>query len=114
MKFVDRDLELKLLDQMWSADDARFLVLYGRRRIGKTRLLTHWLGSREPRSSYWVAKPASSATLLRSFSRAVYRESHPGATVEPGFTYPSWEMAWREVAELTRSKRLALFLDEFT
>ncbi len=57
MKFVDRDQELAILDQMWDSDDARFLVLYGRRRIGKTRLLTHWLGKRSPRSIYWVAKP---------------------------------------------------------
>lgn len=114
MKFVDRKQELATLDQMWDTDDARFLVLYGRRRIGKTRLLTHWLGNRSPRSIYWVAKPASSTALLRSFSRAVYRESHAGAAAEPEFTYPSWEMAWREVAELTRTSRLALFLDEFT
>ncbi len=114
MKFVDRQCELEILDQMWGARDARFLVLYGRRRIGKTRLLTHWLGHRSPRAIYWVAKPASSASLLRSFSQAIYREAHPATPADPAFTYPSWEMAWREVAELSRSRRLALFLDEFT
>ncbi len=114
MKFVDRKQELAILDQMWGTEEARFLVLYGRRRIGKTRLLTHWLESRVHRAIYWVAKPASSAALLRSFSQAVYRESHAEATADPEFTYPSWEMAWQEVAELTRTSRLALFLDEFT
>ncbi len=114
MKFVDRQWELGVLDEMWKAAEARFLVLYGRRRIGKTRLLTHWLGLRSPRALYWVAKPASSASLLRSFSQALYRETHPERPADPEFTYPSWEMAWREVAEATRAGRLALLLDEFT
>ncbi len=113
MKFVDRHLELGALDQAWDTSEARFLVLYGRRRIGKTRLLTHWLGTRAPRAIYWVAKPASSASLLRSFSLAVHRGQGEGHA-DPEFTYPSWEMAWQEVAKLTRSGRLALFLDEFT
>lgn len=114
MKFVDREWELGILDRMWRDPEARFLVLYGRRRIGKTRLLTHWLRSREPRSLYWVAKPAPGASLLRGFSQAVYGLAHPGATIDPEFTLPSWEMAWHEVALLSRADRLALVLDEFT
>lgn len=113
MKFVDRHRELAVLDEMWSSPEAHFLVLYGRRRIGKTRLLTHWLGDRSPRGIYWVAKPASSASLLRSFSQVVH-EAQSSVAAGADFTYPSWEMAWQEVARLTRGGRLALFLDEFT
>ena len=113
MEFVDRHWELDVLDQAWNASDARFLVLYGRRRIGKTRLLTHWLRTRSPRAIYWVAKPASSASLLRSFSQAIHSEAGETRT-DPDFTYPTWEMAWEEVARLARTRRLALFLDEFT
>ncbi len=113
MKFVNRRWELGVLDEMWDASESRFLVLYGRRRIGKTRLLTHWLGARAPRAIYWVAKPASSVSLLRSFSQAVH-QAQGETRADPEFTYPSWEMAWQEVARLTRTGRLALFLDEFT
>lgn len=126
MQFVDRKWELGVLDEMWATTEARFLVLYGRRRVGKTRLLTHWLGQHRlhaehrldakhrPRSIYWVAKPDSSANLLRSFSQALYREAHPDTKPDHGFTYPTWEMAWHQVAELAKSQRLALFIDEFT
>ena len=114
MQFVDREWELKTLDQMWTAGEARFLVLYGRRRIGKTRLLTHWLSSRSPHALYWVAKPASSASLLRDFSQSFWRHTHPGQAVDPGFSYPSWEMIWQAVAEESRNGRFALLLDEFT
>ena len=113
MKFVGRQRELEVLDEMWTAPQGRFLVLYGRRRIGKTRLLTHWLTDRRPRSIYWVARPASSSALLLSFSQALFREGR-GKEPDPAFTYPSWEMAWQEVAELSRDEPLALLLDEIT
>jgi len=43
MDFVGRDAELSLLDRLWDSPKATLLILYGRRRVGKTRLLTHWL-----------------------------------------------------------------------
>ena len=39
-QFVGREQELAVLDVEWQAPGARFLVLYGRRRVGKTALLT--------------------------------------------------------------------------
>ena len=41
--FVGREAELDLLDRLWERSGATLLILYGRRRVGKTRLLTHWL-----------------------------------------------------------------------
>ncbi len=114
MKFVDRERELAILDQLWAAERGQFLVLYGRRRTGKTRLLTHWLVTRTLRAIYWVAKPTSAAALLRSFSQVVYNYAHPDAPADLDFTYPSWEMALAQVRTLTATGRLALFLDEFT
>ncbi|MBX3747176.1 MAG: ATP-binding protein [Verrucomicrobiae bacterium] len=44
MAFVDRAAELRELDL--AAKHGGLLVVYGRRRIGKTRLLRHWLDGR--------------------------------------------------------------------
>jgi len=43
--FINRARELEELDA--HARAGGLLVVFGRRRVGKTRLLTHWLGSRE-------------------------------------------------------------------
>lgn len=45
LDFVNRTLELKELDA--HAREGGLLVVFGRRRVGKTRLLTHWLSSRD-------------------------------------------------------------------
>lgn len=45
--FVGRTSELNLLDELYASRKSEFLVLYGRRRVGKTRLLTEWLTTRK-------------------------------------------------------------------
>lgn len=42
MKFLDRHDELARLDRIASSDEAGLAVVYGRRRVGKTRLLLEW------------------------------------------------------------------------
>jgi len=63
---------------------------------------------------YWVASPTSAATLLRSFSQAIYNFSNPGAPAPATFTFATWEQAFSQVASLAERERLALFIDEFT
>ncbi len=45
MEFVNREAELRELDA--AAKHGGLLVVYGRRRVGKTRLLRHWLAARD-------------------------------------------------------------------
>lgn len=90
------------------------LILYGRRRVGKTRLLTHWLNESSNRVLYWVAVPTTSQEQLLSFSQALYNFSNPDTPAPAAFTYATWEQAWVQVAALAQQERLALFVDEFT
>ena len=43
--FIDRHQELAALEQMFQSEMAEFFVLYGRRRVGKTELLTQFCGN---------------------------------------------------------------------
>ncbi|MCZ7666840.1 MAG: ATP-binding protein [Chloroflexi bacterium] len=112
--FRGRVAELKLMDSLWDAPEATLLILYGRRRVGKTRLLIHWLNECSDRGIYWVAEPSSALHQLRSFSQAIYNFSHPGMPAPQDFTYANWDQAFAEVARLAQTERLALFIDEIT
>lgn len=124
LSFVGREAELQLLDRLWARPEATLLILYGRRRVGKTRLLTHWLhqgsvGEADKdrlarRVLYWVAEPSSARDQLRSFSQAVYNFANPQAPAPEDFSYASWQQAWEQVAALAQNERLALLIDEFT
>ena len=112
--FVGRSRELEVLDNLWASQKARLLILYGRRRVGKTRLLTHWLQRQDNEGLYWVAEPASALTQLRSFSQALMSFIDPEADVPPDFTFASWELAFRQLALYAQKRRVALFIDEVT
>ena len=122
--FVGREAELQLLDRLWARPEATLLILYGRRRVGKTRLLTYWLRQGDAgetgqeqtarRVLYWVAEPSSARDQLRSFSQAVYNFANPQAPAPEDFTYANWQQAWQQVAALAQIERLGLLLDEFT
>ena len=111
--FVDREKELSALNKVLKWNGAQFATLYGRRRVGKTALLLEWARRSQVPYLYWVAARESSAMLLRSFSQAVYNHARPDQPADGMFTYPSWEMALREAANLGRTERVILILDEF-
>jgi uncharacterized protein len=118
--FLGRQRELALLNELGTTPEATLLILYGRRRVGKTRLLRQWIQQARQegrRALYWVAEPSSSQSQLRSFSQAIYNFAPgvAGAGVAPAeFSYATWEQAWLQVAALAQHEPLALFIDEFT
>lgn len=113
-EFIGRFGELSLLDNIWKTHSASLIILYGRRRIGKTRLLTHWLRQRGADGFYWMAEPTSAVDQLRSFSQALANFADPESVAPEDFTYASWEQALRQVTLLSRDRRIALFIDEVT
>ena len=43
MKFIDREMELETLEQEYASEGASFVVIYGRRRLGKTTLISEFI-----------------------------------------------------------------------
>lgn len=114
MAFYDRKRELTILDDLYARPKGQLFVLYGRRRVGKTVLLNHWLGTRKHNSLFWTADRTSAGVLLRGFSQAIQRFISSGEDIPADFTYGSWELAFQEIARLAQSQRLVVVLDEFT
>ena len=97
----------------YQSQKAEFMILYGRRRVGKTRLITRWMELEKPRAFFWIAAPTSSVDQLRSFSQAVFRfesQSQPPADM----SYGDWPTAFQALARLAENERLAVIIDEFT
>ena len=114
MDFFGRDLELSLLNDVYQRPGAQFLILYGRRRVGKTRLITQWSRGIDTPVFYWMASQTSAANQLRGFSQALFQFLNPGARIEPTFSYTSWDAAFAEIGRAAADKRLVVVLDEFT
>jgi AAA+ ATPase superfamily predicted ATPase len=111
--FVDRRRELAELNALLAEPGPQFLVLYGRRRVGKTTLLLQWAKASGLPYVYWVANRLSPTLQLRSFSQALYNAAHPETPADAEFAYPTWEMALAQAVDLAAERRLILILDEF-
>ena len=113
--FVGRTFETSKLNQMWQSTKSQFLVLYGRRRVGKTRLVLHWAEQAKPEMILWLVDPDSKDAHLKQFSQKIWKFAFPHMVVPEEFTYASWDQAWTQVAELaTTARRICIFIDEFT
>lgn len=114
MPFFGRTRELDLLEKMYAKPGAHLFLLYGRRRIGKTELLKHWIQTKKHAAIYWQAELFPSKLQLASFSQAVQKYRFPGVPLPDNFTFGSWEQAFLEIAALAKATRLVVVLDEFT
>jgi len=108
--FVDRERELERLRAAWESGRAELLIVYGRRRVGKTTLLRHFLADRP--HTYWVATMTADELLRRSFTEALWRTAHPDGSA-PGFTYDDWVAALGSLADQAQSGRHAVVIDEY-
>lgn len=105
MKFLNRELEKKLLESELAKNSSRFIVLYGRRRIGKSALLTHIL---DESTIYYLADINESEIQRRFFANQI-------ATLIPNFdklTYPDWNTFFEQINQQLR-KKITIVIDEF-
>lgn len=107
MEFLNREAELGRLDGLLAAGGG-LGVVYGRRRVGKTRLLVEWLRSK--RGAYAVADQSTPDIQRRYLAEAVQ-------AALPGFaevTYPDWGVLLSRLAREARGEgwRGPLVLDE--
>ena len=105
MKFLDRIEETKILTRALSQKELSFIVVYGRRRLGKSTLLKRVLKKDD---IYFMADRSEESTQKRFLAMAI-------ATKYEGFdavVYPDWESLFRTFNQRC-DKGTTLCLDEF-
>jgi AAA+ ATPase superfamily predicted ATPase len=105
----NRERELGYLDTRYASGRAELVVLYGRRRVGKTTLAYHWVQDKP--HLFFFATQDDDATLLRRFSQLMRQAA--GEPPDPAFTFPDWETALRTLAFIARQHRFVVVIDEF-
>lgn len=105
MKFVDRIGETARLRDALSREKSSLVVVYGRRRLGKSTLIKRVLSDRDV---YFLADRSEGQhqrTLLAKVIAQVFSDFDK-------LTYPDWESMFRAV-NYRAEKRFTLCLDEF-
>lgn len=100
---------MERLDDCYQSSDGGLIVIWGRRRIGKTRLLIEWI--KKHNGLYWVADESSPEIQRKFFSQAL-EEQFPGfSEVE----YSNWDILLKRLTQeaIQKSWRGPLIIDEF-
>ena len=108
--FIGREAELKFLNDKYEENGGQLIVLYGRRRVGKTETLREFCKGKP--HVFFSCTQTTDPVQLRNFSIRMMKEDIPARDYISAFT--DWERAFRAVLDLPygNSKKL-LVIDEF-
>ena len=107
--FFGRMKELEILEKMYKKHGFEMLVLYGRRRIGKTTLISQFIQGKP--AIFFSAQEVNDKMILEVFSRQLYQFFGMAKSGLPSFT--DWNSAFMFLAEKAHNQRLILVIDEF-
>lgn len=106
--FIGRENELNTLNKLWNSDKFEFAVIYGRRRVGKTALISEFTKDKE--TIFFTGVETNAKQNLDNFSRCIM-EYNTGLT--SNVTFGNFQTALEYVFELASKKRIVLVIDEY-
>ncbi len=109
--FVNREKELGMLEERYSKGEAELLIIYGRRRVGKTELIRHFIVAKP--HIYFMADKRSEKEQLELFSSLCgdyFKDSF--LSLQP---FTSWDAAFTYLSQKLKSQQESMILvfDEF-
>lgn len=105
MNFVDRIEEQARIRKIISGEKRGFIVVYGRRRCGKSTLLKHILTDAD---IYFMADQTESTQQITLFSQSIAHQFTGFDQVK----YPNWEVLLTALNQRV-TKKICLVMDEF-
>ncbi|MBR1591097.1 MAG: ATP-binding protein [Acidaminococcaceae bacterium] len=106
--FVGREMELATLDRLYASGKFEFVVIYGRRRVGKTALISHFIQNKN--AIYFMGVESNSQQNLDNLSSSLF-EYATGSVGDSSFR--SYQAALEYVFQLAEKERLVLAVDEY-
>lgn len=107
--FYCREKELKQMNKRYMEDNFECIVIYGRRRVGKTALIKEFC--KDKPAIFFSALNATEKENLEVFSKAIYELKNSDSSNAP--VYNSFDDAFNEVTKLSKENRVVFVIDEY-
>lgn len=107
--FIGRKSELDFLESKYQTDKSQLIVLYGRRRVGKTETLREFCKDKE--HVFYSCTEYTDDAQLKAFSERILIKNIPAASYLRQFN--DWEQAFRSIIDLPADKKKLIVIDEF-
>lgn len=110
-KFLGRENELKILQKFYDKNSFNMAAIYGRRRIGKTMLINHFMHNQGCKKISFTAVEQNEKVLLSLMKEAVLRELAPELLNVIDFT--DFDKLFEFIGEYAKKDKLIFFIDEY-
>lgn len=109
MKFVNRIDELHTLEQEYQREESSMVIIYGRRRVGKTELIRHFIQNKP--AIYFLATEESEAMNRDAFQEQIadFLDNYLLRTAK----FDRWEPIFQQLVMSVKEQRIVIVIDEF-
>ena len=108
MKFIGRASELAALEREYQRDDG-FVVIYGRRRVGKTTLIKEFL--KQKNAFYFLATKEVDSQSMKRFAGVIARSTKNPMLAKVDFS--DWLDLFQVIADYMPEEKKVVVIDEF-
>ncbi|MDI3518520.1 MAG: uncharacterized protein PWQ34_667 [Caldanaerobacter sp.] len=108
-KFVNREAEIQFLETQFSREGSSFVVIYGRRRVGKTALIKEFI--KDKKAIYFLATEEIESQNINNFKTLVARFFN-NSLLEKAQNI-MWDEIFEFIANNTTNEKLVIVIDEF-
>lgn len=108
VNFIGRKEELNTLEKEFRRDGS-FVVIYGRRRIGKTTLIKEFI--KDKQAFYFLATEEVESQSMKRLASVVARVT--GNSMLQRVSFTDWLDLFREIANYRPGEKKVLVIDEF-
>ncbi len=109
-RFYCREEELRKLNKRYAGDRFECIVIYGRRRVGKTALINEFC--KDKPTIFFSALNTTGKENLQALSKAIMSFERPDMDSTPEFS--SYDAALDELTALSKDKRIVFVIDEYS
>jgi hypothetical protein len=109
MPFINREQELKVLNEKWQSNTAQFFIIYGKRRVGKTELIKQFI--KDKPALYFLADKRTTADQLHELGQIIGAYFHDEILIKNGFS--DWIEAFSYLKTKAAAEPLILAIDEY-
>ena len=111
-RFYDsgRMREMRSLEEQYANDGFKFAVIYGRRRVGKTRLISEFISNNRKKAIRFTATEDTDVVNRERFSQRIFA-TYP--ELSSLVCFPTWESAFDYIVKQARGEKLIVEIDEY-
>ena len=107
-RFINRERELGALEEQYNADGSSLVVLYGRRRVGKTALINEFF--KDKKAMYFLANEENEIISMKNFTEVL--SDYTGQDYLKNASFENWKDLFEIFLKHEHGSKKILVIDE--